>query len=638
MNKNFTIQLLLLLLFTTNIFANIDINIIASGRGVLMSISSVDEVTAQNISTDSSVQIKLMGCKIEAEVSKSLPSFIADGNLLVSEKDGISLISIDNPSFNGSEVKIRNSGNRSLILLSGLSAAKYDEKITVLTTLSEESEESVDISIEYNNSVTTEDKEEVEVVEKIIEEAIVTVDSVTLVNRDGLEFLEIFGNDLFVDSVINSKGKSELYINGSDLKAVSASSEFDSKFLIDNITFDKAKIVISIKENGNFLFVSEGTLGSIKLAFSDSREKEKIILSSYQNGKVSSSNLFVRTKRSPVINNISNVSKDIIGTIALTKNSVNVRKTTDTSSPDNIVGKFSVDTKFDLLSVEGEWYKILVNGEIGWVYSTLAKKVSDENNSGIEVVDLDIEEETVTIKDSTILFLIKDDVNVRTSPKTSGIDNIIKKLPLGTRFVLKKKSNGWFQVDMDGTDCWVYGKMVEDSLLITDDQWDAIYNNQSSDSDLSVVDEFEGDGDMPELDESLEDGGFALNSDSTKSAKPNDDELAKEKYSFHRSKINSYRKFGRDPFLPLDKSDFLKSDLPSLSKINIVGIMYDPADAVALFEEDDVDGETATFALKVGDRIENGKVLQISEDRVRFLIQESDFSYSVDKELREKKE
>lgn len=96
----------------------------------------------------------------------------------------------------------------------------------------------------------------------------------------------------------------------------------------------------------------------------------------------------------------------------------------------------------------------------------------------------------------------------------------------------------------------------------------------------------------------------------------------------------AYKRKGRDPFLPLDKSNFIREGLLNINDVNIelVGILYDAEDAIALFEERR-DKEIISFAMKVGDPVVSGKLLKIEQNRVVFLLRETDFSYTVEKEL-----
>jgi uncharacterized protein YgiM (DUF1202 family) len=93
-----------------------------------------------------------------------------------------------------------------------------------------------------------------------------------------------------------------------------------------------------------------------------------------------------------------------------------------------------------------------------------------------------------------------------------------------------------------------------------------------------------------------------------------------------------YTKRGRDPFLPLDKSNFIREGLPNINNITLVGILYDTDDAIALFEERS-GNSISSFSMKIGDPVVSGKLLRIDASKVIFLMRESTFSYTVEKEL-----
>ncbi|MDR0303425.1 MAG: hypothetical protein LBH98_01460, partial [Chitinispirillales bacterium] len=97
--------------------------------------------------------------------------------------------------------------------------------------------------------------------------------------------------------------------------------------------------------------------------------------------------------------------------------------------------------------------------------------------------------------------------------------------------------------------------------------------------------------------------------------------------------VYAYQKSGRDPFLPLDKSSFIRDGLPNINNITLVGILYDVYDAIALFEEKKDNNTIISFSMKVGDPVVSGKLLRIEPNKVVFLMRESTFSYTVEKEL-----
>ena len=94
----------------------------------------------------------------------------------------------------------------------------------------------------------------------------------------------------------------------------------------------------------------------------------------------------------------------------------------------------------------------------------------------------------------------------------------------------------------------------------------------------------------------------------------------------------SYRRRGRDPFLPLDRSSFIREGLPNINNISLVGVLFDSRNSVALFEERR-NNEITAFSMRVGDPVVSGKLLRIEANKVIFLLREATFSYTIEMEL-----
>jgi hypothetical protein len=84
----------------------------------------------------------------------------------------------------------------------------------------------------------------------------------------------------------------------------------------------------------------------------------------------------------------------------------------------------------------------------------------------------------------------------------------------------------------------------------------------------------------------------------------------------------------RDPFAPLVKglrSGFISDQLPSVENLRLVGVLRDDREAIALLENLEGYG----YVLHVGDRVENGTVAAIEENRVLFRVQDYGWSHIV---------
>jgi hypothetical protein len=93
-----------------------------------------------------------------------------------------------------------------------------------------------------------------------------------------------------------------------------------------------------------------------------------------------------------------------------------------------------------------------------------------------------------------------------------------------------------------------------------------------------------------------------------------------------------YHVYGRDPFLPLSQND--TSTVPDVEKIKIIGILYDEADRLALFES----ASGKAYVMRENDPVLNGYVLKVQPDKVLFLINELGISRTYALKLNKDKE
>jgi len=97
--------------------------------------------------------------------------------------------------------------------------------------------------------------------------------------------------------------------------------------------------------------------------------------------------------------------------------------------------------------------------------------------------------------------------------------------------------------------------------------------------------------------------------------------------------VLTYSSYGsRDPFVPLTEKisfEFGEAPLPDVESLNLVGILEDRAGLRALLEDDQGYG----YIMEQGDRVQNGYVLKVFEDRIVFEITEYGWSRTVALEL-----
>ncbi len=418
------------------------------------------------------------------------------------------------------------------------------------------------------------------------DDAVVT--SAQVISRDGLEFLSLNGENLDEVDVQHNEGIYLLqFPNGVDLEnTVTVPEEFLIKSVSSKVMGSgTASIEITIGEGEGYLSLLESTDSKIKIIFTDTRERNE-----------SSVEAFGDTQTfSYVLDEQLGITEDVVEL-------VDEESVTEVAKP--------VETN---------------------------SEETDAIEENIATVD-DIEESFAEENEqSQIVYIVRDNVNIRSTPNSSSEENLIGQYPLGTKLVVKAKEGAWFNVLLSGnTTGWVYKTMVQDSGEITDSQWDAIYNSNASTEESALLDEFNSPGEDP----LLGDASDVFTVDSSDNAVMNGENSLPEpepEVDEDTVVIESYTKYGRDPFLPLNSSDFLKPALPAIDEITLVGITYSPQNGWAQFEES-VDGDLVSFTMQAGEKVENGKILRIYEDKVVFLMWESDISYTVEKELTDEKE
>ncbi|MCL1945630.1 MAG: hypothetical protein FWF51_00555 [Chitinivibrionia bacterium] len=215
------------------------------------------------------------------------------------------------------------------------------------------------------------------------------------------------------------------------------------------------------------------------------------------------------------------------------------------------------------------------------------------------------------------LFVLKNSANLRKSPSMKS--ELSGKAILGQKFLATNKSGEWYAVKDNGVDCWIHESVVGDSVQF------AAFKNPAArmpkDEHGAIVDEY-----IILMEDTTVMKPLALVIDSTPVVG-----ISKLPTAIPK-KIYAYRRKGRDPFLPLDKSDFIREGLPNVNNVTLVGILYDDKDALALFEER-VGTDITSFTMRIGDPVVSGKLLRIEPNKVVFLLRESTFSYTVEKEL-----
>lgn len=216
------------------------------------------------------------------------------------------------------------------------------------------------------------------------------------------------------------------------------------------------------------------------------------------------------------------------------------------------------------------------------------------------------------LKKSKHLVVIRDNVNFRKEPRADSPETVIMTLRMGKEGTVIKKQGAWYYIRLaDSTiEGWIHSSMVAEKSAVSQKQRDAIAKTQAATPAIPAP--------PP---------GTASAPDDSKRVVPAPAPLAQRTETAQEGKkekrVTPYREYGRDPFLPLNQADFLKSELLKIESSALVGILYDTRDRVVLLEDNSKGGQP--FALRERDAISNGRVLKIRENDVVFLINEAGF-------------
>jgi len=223
------------------------------------------------------------------------------------------------------------------------------------------------------------------------------------------------------------------------------------------------------------------------------------------------------------------------------------------------------------------------------------------------------------------LVAIKDDVNLRREAGATSKESIVAKLPLGTIGTQLEKKTTWFKLETPLGAGWISGTVVQDSATVPQSIWLKIAERrlaQESARKADIVASLQqrapgipqpAAGTLPvAVDTAYASGASKVDSAATVSRGP---------------VLIEYHAYGRDPFMPVLSSDEEETPLAGVTNVDLVGILYDDEDRVALFEDRKIPGKA--YALRENDPVKDGKVLKIQREDVVFLLTEFDVSRTV---------
>jgi SH3-like domain-containing protein len=230
-----------------------------------------------------------------------------------------------------------------------------------------------------------------------------------------------------------------------------------------------------------------------------------------------------------------------------------------------------------------------------------------------------VPESTVTsqikpeVYDSVVIN--SNDVNIRKQPSVTSV--AITKAMKGMSVQRISSNNGWTRIAINGTYGWINNKFVDQPSQV------AIAEKENVTAEVQVVDSKIGDSmELKPQFQSLSNDSMAIQKVSQQIGV--EDTFKDEKNE--ADLVIRYHQKGRDPFAPLFRDSLMQGGKASIDQLQLVGVLIDGNDKVALFE--DKSSKKQSFTLRENDAVENGKVLKVFPDRVVFLLTEFGISRS----------
>jgi hypothetical protein len=218
------------------------------------------------------------------------------------------------------------------------------------------------------------------------------------------------------------------------------------------------------------------------------------------------------------------------------------------------------------------------------------------------------------------LIISKNNVNLRSEPLIA--DNIIDRLPLGTIVTQTEKKGTWLRVQTQNASGWISAQMAVDSASASQELLAAIekFNKDLAEKKKQQEEKIAKEKKEVALAQQIKTEEKTTKETEIDSAliflKSQETDTLKAKQTIKTKKVIEYHEYGRDPFLPLSRTD--ESPVPYVENLKLMGILYDETDRIALFE----DPSGKAYAMRENDPVKNGYLFRIQPDKALFIINE----------------
>jgi len=140
-------------------------------------------------------------------------------------------------------------------------------------------------------------------------------------------------------------------------------------------------------------------------------------------------------------------TSQVIGLVKVTTDGLNIRKSTDSTSTTNIVGKVNTGGKLSVYAVEGNWLKVTYKGAYAYIFKQYAEFLDADGNA------LGAVEKEVTTKNA---------VNLYVKPTSSA--KVISTIKANVKLPVYKTVGGYYLTQVNGLPGYVVANSTTDTV------------------------------------------------------------------------------------------------------------------------------------------------------------------------------
>jgi len=140
-------------------------------------------------------------------------------------------------------------------------------------------------------------------------------------------------------------------------------------------------------------------------------------------------------------------TSQVIGLVKVTTDGLNIRKSTDSASTTNIVGKVNTGGKLSVYAIEGNWLKVSYKGAYAYIFKQYAEFLDADGNA------LGAVEKEVTTKNA---------VNLYVKPTSSA--KVISTIKANVKLPVYKTVGGYYLTQVNGLPGYVVANSTTDTV------------------------------------------------------------------------------------------------------------------------------------------------------------------------------